>query len=218
LKPTLIAADEELGIDWERMADGRAWRLKRRRDYPRDVQPRAVREAANNAARRMGKVVQTLADGRDVWVQFSDHKIRLGDPCPCGNRRLHRVHALFVHCDGCGAQLELERSSVFSPDDGADPTETEREAEVTLAELTDVRLDRIDGSGDRDLYRGYGRNGDQAVFVLVEFRVEPGEQLTADEAPDRATSVQAIPFEHLDGLADADSLLTRPESAWDLLL
>jgi len=207
---------EELGVEWERWADGRAWRLKRGRDFG-DVHPELARRAAKNAARRMGKVVQTVRDRIDgeryTWVQFADYEIPLGAPCPCGGRRLYRLHTYFARCAACGAQLLLTRASV-----SAGGEEAEDEAAAGLRDLSEVHLERVERTGDREIYRGYGRSGEAPVLVIAEFHAEEGEPLLAEEAADRLASLQVVPFTRLGPLVDVSSLWSRAESEWDLVL
>ncbi len=200
---------EQLDIDWTRFADGRVWRLRPKRHYPPDVPMRRVRQAAAEAAREMGKVVQTLDQGNGVWIQFSDARIRLGEPCPCGSRRLLRLHTLLVRCPECGRQLALDKSSVAA-DDGS--------GEDGLAELNNIRLEFVDRSEVVATYRGYGYDGDEPVLVVAEFEAKGDEPLTANDAASKLLSVQKVRFDLLDGVIDTRALLDRPQDDWDLLL
>jgi hypothetical protein len=203
---------EDLGVDWERWADGRAFRLKRKRDFP-DVDPGKARDAAELAAERMGKVVLTTRDKRlakkYVWVQFADARIKLGDPCPCGSRRLLRLHRQFARCPECNSFLMLSKL-------GEAEEKTPR-AERTLRELSDVHLARRGRDGDVDLYRGYGRREEERVFLLAQFTGEPEQEpVTPEDAFDRVTSVQVVPFEQLEEFADLSPL--EHATGWDLRL
>jgi DNA-directed RNA polymerase subunit RPC12/RpoP len=119
-----LAEDDDLGLPWEKWADGMPHRLKRKRDFP-DIDPDIVREAAKNAARRMGKAVQAQQDKmtrngatKYVWVQFADYEVRIGEPCKCGSRRLLRVHPFFARCAACDARILLApRRTDDSPDE-----------------------------------------------------------------------------------------------------
>src|SRR5439155_20421526 len=86
---TTVVEGDDLGADWERWADGRAHRLKRKRHFA-DVDPGLARDAAEAAAARMGKAVRTTRDKmmpeKYMWVQFADHCVGPGEPCPCGIR------------------------------------------------------------------------------------------------------------------------------------
>jgi hypothetical protein len=209
----------ELEIDWERWADGRAHRLTRKRDFP-DVEPALVRAHAEVAAKRMGRGVMTAKDrmiaDKYLWVQFSDHRIGFGDPCPCGSRRLLRVHANFLRCPECKALL-----MVFEDDD----TEEAREGRMVrqLRKLSDVHLERRERAGDRELYRGYGRQGDTPVLVWAEFRLKPKEErLREEDVFDRVVSVRTVAFTELMELFnahehDVTSLWNGREPDWDLV-
>lgn len=216
--PEVDELGAELGVDWAQWADGRAFRLKRKRDFP-NVDPGLARTAAAHGAERMGKVVQSVRDKqfpeKFIWVQFADHEIHIGDPCPCGSRRLLRLHTHFARCPECRSQLLLLAPSL----DEDDAVEVGSQKGSVLKELTDVRLDRLDRSGDAELYRGYGRQetGDP-VLLLVEVRAEPGEELSPEEALDRVQKVKKVPFEMLSDLLDVSTFLARDESDWDLVL
>lgn len=98
---------DELGLPWDEWADGRVRRLAKGRDFLQSAE--AVREAAGNAGRRLGKVVASVKESRSgnvfVWVQFVDYQIILGDPCPCGSLDVRRINRLFAECASCGATL-----------------------------------------------------------------------------------------------------------------
>ena len=119
-----LAEGDELGVPWEKFADGLPHRLKRNRDFP-DMNPKAVRQAARNAAKRMDKAVQVLPDrmgknrSKFLWVQFADYEIALGEPCRCGGRRILRLHEFFGRCAACNA-LILFASTDTDGDDSID--------------------------------------------------------------------------------------------------
>lgn len=203
---------EDLGVDWERWADGRAFRLKRKRDFA-DVDPGRARDAAEVAAERMGKVVQTTRDKqfpkKYVWVQFADARVKLGDPCPCGSRRLLRLHRQYARCPECNRFLLLSKVG--------DAEEKAPRAERTLRELSDVHLARRGQDGDLDLYRGYGRLEGTPVFLLARFTVEPEQApVTPEDAFDRVANVQVVPFEELEEFGDLAPL--EHANGWDLRL
>jgi hypothetical protein len=225
VKKRFLEEGDELGIDWERWADGLPHRLKRKRDFA-DVHPRLVREAAKNYAGRTQKGVQSVADrarkNKYVWVQFADHEIRIGEPCPCGGRRLLRVHPFFARCADCKAQLLLapklvEDAGVDLIEDAEDDDERPEPGDLLL-ELSDVHLARIQRIGDREVYRGYGRRGSSPMLLIVHFRAARGERLSKDRALDRVVGVQMLPFQQLSDLVDESALTDRSESEWDLVL
>jgi hypothetical protein len=99
---------DELGLPWDRWADGRVHRLVKSRDFVQSAE--VVEEAAGNAARRLGKVarvvIQVLFGKVFVWVQFVDGDITLGEPCSrCGGEELLRVTPQYAQCASCGATL-----------------------------------------------------------------------------------------------------------------
>jgi hypothetical protein len=105
--------DDDLGLPWERLGDGRVWRLKRGQHY--EVDTKALTRAAEVAAVRMGKVACVTSDRIPrirhwddyAWIQFVDHAVTVGDPCPCGCREFIRRHPRYGHCLACGAHLML---------------------------------------------------------------------------------------------------------------
>jgi hypothetical protein len=202
-EPVRVTDEADLGIDWERWADGRVWRLKRKRHFA-DVDPSFVGKMAEPAAKRMGKAVMTAKDRYDphkyIWVQFANHKVGPGESCPCGSRRLLRVHTNFARCPDCHAQLLL--SDVVDDDE-----ERETRAARILRELTDVHLERRGRSDTRELYRGYGRQEGTPAFLLVEFHIKPAEKVVKqDDVFDRVSTVRLVPFPELADLFDVPSL------------
>jgi hypothetical protein len=229
VKKVNLPEGDELGLPWERLADGLPHRLKRKRDFP-DIDPEYVRVAAKNAAKRMGKAVQALPDrmtqtsaDKYVWVQFADHEIRIGEPCKCGGRRLLRVHPFFARCMECNAQLLLapkktdETVGIESTDDEEDDEDGRLRPHMLLNRLDAVHLTRLERIGDRETYRGYARLGKAPVLVLAQFDAAPGEQLDAEKALDRVAAVQVVPLRQLNGLVDAEEL-TNSTTVWDLVL
>lgn len=210
VKKRRLEAGDELGVDWERFADGCAWRLKRKRDFA-DVDPTLAMEAAANAAERMGKAVQAVRDrhfpDRYIWVQFVDGRIRTGEPCACGSRRLLRVHPHFLRCPACGSTL-LETSA---------EEEYESRSAYRLRKLDDVHLMRLERSGDRDIYRGYAERDGQPVVVFAEFEVRGGEPLSREIAYERVVKVETLPFDGLSDLFDLSALRSGARD-WDLVL
>lgn len=208
---------DDLRVEWERWADGRIWQLKRKRHFA-DVDPRAVKKGAMKAARAMGKKVRTTDDkaGRKkyIWVQFADHEVQLGEPCPCGSRRLLRTHKYYAHCRDCKAVLLLSRSSVAAVEPEAEQAEQEHddEAGALLDNMTDVHLEHVGRSGKHEVYRGYGQHDGLLMLLTVEFSVPDGAELTADDAPDHAVATHAVPIHDGDG-----ARIMRSAQRWDLV-
>jgi hypothetical protein len=106
----ILEHHDELGLPWDELADGRPYRLTKGRDFFRS--PRAVEEAAQNAARRIGKVASVTQEFRSkktfVWVQFADYQTELGQPCPgCGSFDLRAVNRRHTHCSSCESTVIL---------------------------------------------------------------------------------------------------------------
>jgi hypothetical protein len=218
---------EDLGVDWSRWSDGRAYRLKKKKEFP-NVDPGHARTACEQAAARMGKVVRTVRDrmvpNKLIWVQFADAEIREGEPCPrCGSRRILRLHAGFARCPQCKAQLILSQEGLESvvAEDDASPEDTPRVSEKfadRLRALSHVRLEHTGDTGETELYNGYGEQEDGSrVLVLAEFA--PGEEeLSTENMFERLTLAKVLPGHLFEGLVDLDALAARPEADWDLVL
>jgi hypothetical protein len=206
----VLKEGDDLGLDWDRWADGHPHRLKRKR-HLKGHPPHLVREAARNAAMQRGKVVQTLNYYGSFWVQFSDYRIRTGEPCPCGSRELVRLHPLYLRCSSCKAQLELQRSTIFD-EEGEEPS--------PLDDYSDIHLSYLERSPSGDVYRGYGSDAnDGTVLLFVEFEQRSdsgGGPLTPENARERVFSLRAIPLEELDGLVDPRTLVDHGN--WDMII
>src|SRR5437016_4311996 len=106
----ILEHHDELGLPWDELADGRPYRLTKGKDFFRS--PRAVEEAAQNAARRIGRVASVSHEFRNkktfVWVQFVDYQTELGQPCPaCGSFDLRAVNRQHTDCASCGSTVIL---------------------------------------------------------------------------------------------------------------
>jgi hypothetical protein len=106
----LLENGDELALPWDDLADGRAWPLLRGRDF--FINPREIEEAAQNAATRIGKAVQTMRSQRAstlyIWVQFADYRIEPGAPCPCGSDDLRRINDAWAICASCESTLLVD--------------------------------------------------------------------------------------------------------------
>ncbi len=227
---------DELGIAWERWSDGLPHRLKRKRDFG-DVDPDLVREAAKNAAGRLGKGVQTMverppkrkkrAKPRYVWIQFSDHEIRVGDPCKCGGRHLVRIHPWYARCSDCGAQLLAppkpgeEGTLIEAGDEAMTTTGKSRAAGAGQMLGAPVRRPPRPVRPHRRRQGGLPRVRDDGRDPGVPDRPFPrpsvNERLRARDAYNRAVAVQVLPLRELNGIVDT-SALTDPGTTWDLVL
>jgi hypothetical protein len=212
VKKRQLEVGDELGVEWERWANGQAHRLKRKRDFG-DVDPGLAIEAAKNAAARMGKGVKAIRDRqfplKYIWVQFADGKLRAGEPCPCGSRRLLRLHTHFVKCPECGL-THLQGQP-------GDADETDSRPALRLRQVRDLHLARLGRWDDLDVYRGYGEKAAGPVFVLAEFRVDGTEEdLSPDNFLERADRVVIVPLEQLSDLFDT-SAFSDGGTHWDLV-
>jgi hypothetical protein len=168
----------------------------------------------------MGKGVMTAKDKflpeKYVWVQFADHRVGPGEPCPCGSNRLLRVHTNFLRCPECHAQLLLT-------DEPEEDEEKESRTARQLRVLTDVHLERRGETGDLELYRGYALKAGTPVLVWVNFRRKPREDRIAEkDVFDRVVTVRTVPFAELTELFNADhrdalSLWNGREPMWDFV-
>jgi hypothetical protein len=110
LEASPVTGVHELTLPWAQWMDGKVHRLKKGKHF--DGELSAVIEEARLAARVSGRGVLTLREQfgpkfEYVWFQFADHAILIGDPCPCGGRKLDRLHAVLARCRRCGATMTL---------------------------------------------------------------------------------------------------------------
>jgi hypothetical protein len=133
----------------------------------------SFRRAAERAAVVMGKraimVRDRLYPQDFIWIQFVDGEIRIGDPCPCGGRRLVRISGQLVRCRACGSTLiatprededEGEEPPVVAPAD-------EPEVPETLASFRQIRLRRTEAAPDAERFVGTGLDADGSPVVLA---------------------------------------------------
>jgi hypothetical protein len=230
---------EDLGVDWSRWSDGKAYRLKRKKDFPH-VDPGLARTACEAAAIRMGKVARTVRDkmvpAKLIWVQFADAAVRDGQPCPrCGGRRILRLHGGFGRCAQCKAQLLLSDEaadeaalldeSEDSPEEGAAEDEAAamsakmREKSVKRLEgVTNLHLKRAKEGETTESYTGWGERESALAVVALELRRVEGEPLTAENLYERLEWAGVYPAARLAELVDVDGLVSRREADWDLVL
>ena len=221
---------EDLGVDWSRWSDGRAYRLKRKKDFP-NVSPGHARTAAENAAVKMGKVARTVRDKmipeKLIWIQFADGEVGAGQPCPrCGSRKLLNLHADVVRCPQCNAQLLLSSQGLEAIEaepagagESASPAKRARLAQ-RLASLQSVHLQLSGEPSHHELYTGWGEQQDGTRFiVLAEFDPsEEEEDLTSGSLDQRIRELKVLPAHLFEGLVDVNELAVRPDADWDLIL
>jgi hypothetical protein len=220
---------EDLGVDWSRWADGRAYRLKRKKDFP-NVNPGLARTAAENAAVKMGKVARTVRDRmipeKLIWVQFADGEVGPGQPCPrCGSRKLLNLHADVVRCPQCKAQLLLSNQGLDAietePAGGGGSLSPAKRGRLAgrLKSLDSVHL-RLSGEpSHHELYTGWGEKDGLRFIVMAEFDLDPeGEELTAESIEARIRELKVLPSHLFEGLVDVNELAVRPDADWDLIL
>jgi hypothetical protein len=220
---------EDLGVDWSRWSDGRAYRLKRKKDFP-NVNPGLARTACEQAATRMGKVARTVRDRmmpeKLIWVQFADAEIRVGEPCPrCGSRRILNLHADMARCPECKAQLLLSNEGLEVMDEAAEgddpslPSAAKRARMAQrLRELDNVHLQRSGEAGHNELYSGWGEQEEARFIVLAEFEPsEDGEEISLENMDERVLVAKVLPAHLFEGLVDVDELAVRPDADWDLI-
>ncbi|HEX6712898.1 MAG TPA: hypothetical protein VF066_05920 [Thermoleophilaceae bacterium] len=206
------------GLTWEQLSRGRKpRRLRRGRDFEGDV--RALARMARDAASAGGWAVRTVREdfrkNAYLWVQFADHEIALGQPCPaCGGRDLIRTHAQFGRCRQCGAYLiftapEPTIGGAEAIDDGAspqveglsEPARGKRTAQLEAAkeqrklvrarsrrldEFDDLRLVRDDDESDETQEVWYGTATHDGEPVLLRIIFPLDEDGTRQEHPDQA--------------------------------
>jgi hypothetical protein len=154
-------------VTWEALADGRPHRLKRGKHYAGDL--RNVTSEAIAAATEMEKGVRVVRDNfgrwQYVWVQFADHAIPYGAPCPCGSRRILRVHEHYGRCSACGVTL------IFR---GAASGDSGRLPERDLSAYRDVQLRRFERQPDRERWHGYALSPTgERVLLIVDYLLGP---------------------------------------------
>ena len=187
---------EDLGVDWSRWADGRAYRLKRKKDFP-NVSPGHARTAAENAAVKMGKVVRTVRDKmipeKLIWIQFADGEVSAGQPCPrCGSRKLLNLHADVVRCPQCNAQLLLSNQGLDAiesePESAGESASPAKRARLTqrLLSLQSVHLQLSGEPSHHELYTGWANN--RTARASSSLRSSTPRRTERTSSPRRSTS------------------------------
>ena len=121
-----LESHDELALPWDDLADGRAHRLVKGRDFVRGAE--LVEEAAANAAARLERVVRMYREVRRgavyLWVQFVHHEIVYGEPCLCGGQLL-QVNLNFAECSSCKVTVALLMPKKEKVEHDDAPTEDE---------------------------------------------------------------------------------------------
>jgi hypothetical protein len=192
-------------LSWEEVADGRLWRLKAGKHFPRGS-ALALRREALAAAEQLERPVMVVRDNIGkwdyVWVQFADGELPIGSPCPhCAGGDVSRIHENFARCRTCRATLLLRA-----------PREPVAAAAVhpirDLARYTDLRLQHIKSAPGLERFVGYGLSWEGKPTLLeVTFTVdEEGRRVPDPLRPGewlyRIRTLPAVPF--LDAL-DVDA-------------
>jgi hypothetical protein len=227
------------GPDWQRLSDGRPWRLKRGRDF--ETTPHQFVEELPAVAAGLGKVVRAVVDktapDRYVWVQFAEASLDPARGCRCGGTTFRWLHPHFVRCESCGAQLLFASSTSAvhldddeDEDDDVEPlqpaTASLTRADAVRARLrgrtqldlyTDVHLDRYHSGKKSDRYAGYARSADgELVLLVVTTPLVDGEPVIDADSPiglaHEVIAVPAAPFES--GL----DIGTLDDRVWDIVL
>jgi hypothetical protein len=232
------------GPDWDRLADGRIWRLRRGRDF--DCSPKQFVRELDAIASRLGKVARGVVDRMApedyVWVQFAEFLAKPGEPCTCGGTRFRRIHAHFGRCETCGTQVMLpdpgSRSDLdadLADDDEFDfdepdlplsprQPETRAAAEYSqamagsvLAAFPKVRLSLADEGDEYRRYFGYGiAPSGQPMLLLVTVSLVGGSPISDPASPlGVACEVRSLDLEPFGRLIDRSQL---HEGAWDIEL
>lgn len=215
-------AESQLRPDWERIADGKVWRLKQGRDF--DCSTKRLRSEARMAAREMGKRVRFVRDRIDpykyLWLQFADAEIVLGQPCPrCGGEHLLQLSGQFARCRSCQALLIVER-----PPDVEDvelrmreAADAVRDAEETLESYRDVHLSIAEADSANQRLIGYGFDAEGRFTLLYVVAPLAG----GTRIPDPSTvgflhSVELSVVEPFGDLVDVSNLLKAEIESFDI--
>lgn len=211
--------------DWERIADGKVWRLKQGRDF--DYSTKRLRAEARMAAREMGKTVRFVRDRIDpykyLWLQFADAEVVLGHPCPrCGGDRLLQLSGQFARCRSCRALLAVER-----PPDVEDVELQMREAahaaggvEETLETYSDVHLAVAETDAEHQRLLGYGFDGEGRFTLLLVVAPLAGGKRVPDPSSTAGFlhSVKLAVVEPFGDLVDVSNLLRAEMESFDISL
>jgi hypothetical protein len=218
-RPT--AAGEAVDVDWDRIADGLPRRLQRGTDFSEPVNEfvEAARATAARTGRSVVVVRDRLAPDRFVWLQFADAEIAIGDPCPCGGRRLTRMTAVLLRCDTCGRTLTVgarpPKPRARSPKARRGDLAEGRPAS-TLADFSEIRLVRTDENARFVEYAGLGVDDTGTnVVLVVRVPLVGGQPVPDPRSPTGQAHevVAAVPESVWGAVSDQSE-----DQAWDIVV
>jgi hypothetical protein len=216
------------GIAWERLSDGRVWRLKRGQHYHEDS--KSLERAAEAAGLRMGKTARLALEriprirywDEYAWVQFADHDVPIGSPCPCGSHELIRTHPKFARCPACGALLNLSSPREEREDEAGRVKAITRGKELRfrlderfpLSAYSEIRFVASERRPGRE--RLYGCAMDpmgMPVLVWVQYALDDGERARGPDGEPLEPDVHRWPVAPFSALIDVRRLEegTAPE-------
>jgi hypothetical protein len=176
--------NDELGLPWDEWADGRPARIARGRDFYQPIS--VLQKAAQNAAQRLGRAVRVIpqirVDREYAWVQFADHEVTIGDPCPgCESLDVRRINALLAECDRCKASLILVVPKRREGMDEPPGMGTGKDDEVLrlLLRSAPARLERVN---EAKMQRAAMREAKAQQAGKMEQPANPAQALNAGEA------------------------------------
>jgi hypothetical protein len=203
------------GLTWEELAKERSpRRLTRGKHFSGDV--RALQKEATGAGRRLGCAVRTVRDDflrfAYLWVQFADHEVPLGEPCPaCGSRELVRTHEQFGFCPRCRCSLAFSQRVVRKEPrgDSSAPVVAEPAADAKqdrklrirqrrMDAFTDARLamDPAESDDEKETWYGRARYEGKDVLLRVIYPLRDGSRLPDPDNP--GGELHYVTYSHLE--------------------
>jgi hypothetical protein len=203
------------GLTWEDLAkERRPRRLTRGKHFTGDV--RALQKEATAAGRRLGCAVRTVRDDflrfAYLWVQFADHEVPLGEPCPaCGSRELIRMHEQFGYCPRCRCSLAFSqrvrrvepRKSSTTPVVAERSVEGQHEGKLRVRQrrmdaFTDARLamDPTESDDEKEMWYGRARYEGEEVLLRVVYPLRDRSRIPDPDNP--GGDLHYVTYSHLD--------------------
>lgn len=212
-------AEPELRVDWPRIADGRARRLRRGVDFsgPASALAREAQAAAASMDMSVLVVPDRLRREEAIWVQFAAGEIRAGEACRCGSRRLRRLTRSLVECCECRATLVFQSDPEPAPASRkAARARAKRAAQAgTLGDLSQLRLVHAEDAEDARRYVGFavGPEGERVVVAVREPKHD-GRPIPDPSSPTgtRLELLVSLPVQ------DAKPALDPPDADWSLVV